>query len=135
MLQELNQTFTEEQKKDNLRLAIKALRENPKKAMHMMQDNAGGRCCLCVMAHVAEDIMGYDRGELCGSITPRFDMSAVFGTRVMKPPGNFVGDPTNVVIGGVVASSYNDGDGYRDGIKPLSHTEIADMLEKEYLTN
>ncbi len=135
MLQELNQTFTEEQKKDNLRLAIKALRENPKKAMHMMQDNAGGRCCLCVMAHVAEDIMGYERDELCGIMNPRFDMSAVFGTRAMQPIGNFVGDPTNVVIGGVVASRYNDGDSYREGIKPLSHAEIADMLEKEYLTD
>jgi hypothetical protein len=135
MLQELNQTFTEEQKKDNLRLAIKALRDNPKKAMDTMQDNAGGRCCLCVMAHVAEDIMGYDRGELCGIMTPRFDMSAVFGTRAIQPTGNFVGDPTNVVIGEVVASRYNDGDTYIGGLKPLAHVEIADMLEKEYLTD
>ena len=126
MLQELNQTFTEEQKKDNLRLAIKALRENPKKANNMMQDNNGGRCCLCVMAHVAEDIMGYERDELCCEALPLFKMSDVFAVQELET------FPENIKVGEYLASRWNDGG---DNIEEKTHAEIADMLEKEYLTD
>ena len=126
MLQELKQTFTEEQKKDNLRLAIKALRENPKKALERMQDNNGGRCCLCVMAHVAEDIMGYERNELCCGELPLFKMSDVFAVQELET------FPENVKVGEHLASRWNDGG---DDIEEKTHAEIADMLEKEYLTD
>jgi hypothetical protein len=123
---ELKQTFTEEQKKENLRLAIKALRENPKKAKEMMQDGNGGRCCLCVMAHVAEDIMGYKRNELCNEALPLFTMSDVFAVQESKT------FPENVEVGGDLASRWNDGG---DDIEEKTHAEIADMLEKEYHTD
>lgn len=125
MLQELNQTFTEEEKKDNLRLAIKALRENPKKAKEMMQDSNGGRCCLCVIAHVAEDIMGYKRNELCGKNVPLFRMFDVFGTDSAR------WNPENISIGSALASAHNDG----GDVPEKTHAEIADMLEKKYLTD
>lgn len=140
----LKQSFTAEQKKDNLRLGIKALRENPKKATLTMQDNSGGRCCLCVLSHVAEDIMGYERDELTGSMLPTFNMSDVFGTNTI------LGAEANIMIDGVLASRYNDGDEHhtvnvhdddREGdesrqiyIRAHEHTEIADLLEKEYLS-
>jgi len=122
---ELKQTFTKEQKKDNLRLAIKALRENPKKAKEMMQDSNGGRCCLCVIAHVAEDIMGYKRNELCGTSVPLFRMSDVFGT------GSDRWCPANIIMGSDLASAHNDG----VRVPEKTHAEIADILEKEYLTD
>jgi hypothetical protein len=122
---ELKQTFTEEQKKENLRLAIKALRENPKKAKEMMQDSNGGRCCLCVISHVAEDIMGYERNELCGENLPLFRMSDVFGT------GSDRWCPENISIGSDLASAHNDG----VRVPEKTHKEIADILEKEYLTD
>jgi len=121
---ELKQTFTEEQKKENLRLAIKALRENPKKALEEMQDENGGRCCLCVMAHVAEDIMGYERDELCGTMSPLFKMSDVFAVQELDMY------PDNVKVGEYLASRWNDGG---NNIEEKTHVEIADMLEKEYL--
>jgi len=123
-MSKLKQTFTEEQKKENLRLAIKALRENPKKALERMQDENGGRCCLCVMAHVAEDIMGYERDELCGESLPLFKMSDVFAVQELDT------FPDNVKVGKYLASRWNDGD---DNIEEKTHKEIADMLEKEYL--
>ncbi len=121
---ELKQTFTEEQKKDNLRLAIKALRENPKKALEQMQDENGGRCCLCVMAHVAEDIMGYERNELCSEALPVFKMSDVFAVQELET------FPDNIKVGEYLASRWNDGS---DDIEEKTHKEIADMLEEEYL--
>lgn len=133
---ELKQTFTEKQKKDNLRLAIKALRENPKKAISTMQDNAGGRCCLCVISHVAEDIMGYHRDELTGGMLPLFNMCDVFGTDTI------IGAESNIMIDGVLASRYNDGDqsdteevdeSLKTYIRAHTHAEIADLLEKAYL--
>jgi len=120
----LKQTFTEEQKKENLRLAIKALRENPKKAKEIMQDENGGRCCLCVMAHVAEDIMGYERNKLCGGTLPKFKMSDVFSVQELDT------FPENIKVGEYLASRWNDG---YDDIEEKTHKEIADMLEYEYL--
>jgi hypothetical protein len=117
--------FTEEQKKDNLRLAIKALRENPKKAKNLMMDDEGGRCCLCVMAHVAEDICGAERNSFCGSKTPKIDLNKFFYVNNVT----FSGD--NFLLKTQYASVWNDGS---NGIKEKSHAEIADMIEKEYLS-
>lgn len=116
--------FTEEQKKDNLRLAIKALRENPKKAKEQMMDLVGGRCCLCVMAHVAEDICGAERNSFCGSKNPKIDLSKFFYVKHVT----FSGD--NFLLGNLYASEWNDG----FYAEEKSHAEIADMIEKEYLS-
>jgi len=120
--------FTEEQKKDNLRKAVEALRNNPKKAHEQMMDNEGGRCCLCVMAHVAEDICGAEKNSFCGNATPNIDLDQVFAL----PDG--CGD--NFRVGGRYASLWNDGD-HDDGdiyVEEKTHAEIADMIEKEYLS-
>jgi len=122
--------FTEEQKKDNLRLAVKALRENPKKAKKQMMDDDGGRCCLCVMAHVAEDICGAEKNSFCGSKTPEIDLRKVFNVKDTSPSGD------NFLLDGQWAALWNDGD-YDDGdiyVEERSHAEIADMIEKEYLS-
>jgi hypothetical protein len=115
--------FTEEQKKDNLRKAVKALRENPKKAKNLMMDENGGRCCLCVMAHVAEDICGEERNSFCSWKTPNIDLDQVFAL----PDG--CGD--NFLLDGQWAAVWNDG---ANGMEEKSHAEIADMIEKEYLS-
>jgi hypothetical protein len=117
-------TFTEEQKKDNLRLAVKALRENPKKAKGQMIDDDGGRCCLCVMAHVAEDICGVERNSFCSILLPTIDLSDVFA---VADYASF-----DVVLGGDAASDWNDGS---VGFVEKTHAEIADMIEKEYLAS
>ena len=101
-----------------------------------MQDNAGGRCCLCVISHVAEDIMGYHRDELTGGMLPLFNMCDVFGTDTI------IGAESNIMIDGVLASRYNDGDqsdteevdeSLKTYIRAHTHAEIADLLEKAYL--
>ena len=123
--------FTEEQKKDNLRLAVKALRENPKKATRQMMDDDGGRCCLCVMSHVAEDICGVERNSFCGSETPNIDLRKVFNVEDATSTGD------NFRVGGQYAAVWNDGANvWNDGfdVEEKSHAEIADMIEKEYLS-
>jgi len=116
--------FTEEQKKDNLRKAVEALRNNPKKAKNQMMDVVGGRCCLCVMAHVAEDICGAERNSFCGSETPNIDLREVFNVKATTPTGD------NFLLGNQYAAVWNDG----FNVEEKSHAEIADMIEKEYLS-
>jgi hypothetical protein len=117
--------FTKKQKKDNLKKAVEALRNNPKKTMRKMMDDDGGRCCLCVMAHVAEDICGVPRNSFCGYLTPKIQMSKVFAIA----HGKIMVDD-NILIQGEYASVWNDG--FR--VDEKTHAEIADMLEKEYLS-
>jgi uncharacterized protein YqkB len=114
--------FTKEQKKDNLRLAVKALRENPKKATKQMMDDDGGRCCLCVMAHVAEDICGAERNSFCAFLDTKINLAHVFAVNV--------DDSHDVLLWDDLASNWNDGDSF---LQEKTHAEIADMLEKEYL--
>jgi hypothetical protein len=116
--------FTEEQKKDNLRKAVQALRENPKKAHGQMMNAVGGRCCLCVMAHVAEDICGAERNSFCGDETPNIDLREVFNVKYCTPTGD------NFELSGEYAAVWNDG----FNVEEKSHAEIADMIEKEYLS-
>ena len=117
--------FTEEQKKDNLRKAVEALRNNPKKAKGQMMDVVGGRCCLCVMAHVAEDICGAGRNSFCGSKTPNIDLREVFNVKDTPPSGD------NFLLGNQYAAVWNDGG---IDVEEKTHAEIADMIEKEYLS-
>jgi hypothetical protein len=118
------QQFTEEQKKDNLRLAVKALRENPKKAKGQMIDDDGGRCCLCVMAHVAEDICGVERNDFCGTHLPKINLGEVFALFKDK-----YGIRDNIVLQDEYASVWNDG----ERVEEKTHAEIADMIEAQYL--
>jgi hypothetical protein len=122
-----------EQQKENLKLGIKALRENPLKAKDQMRDSSGGRCCLCVLSEVAEDIQGVPRGTFTyrepdgeDAIAPTSDLAEIFGLR------NESSSPTfNFMINHQMASIWNDGFGFTP---EASHAEIADMIEKEFLS-
>jgi len=119
-------TYTPEEQKENLRKACQALRENPKKATYRMRDHDGGRCCLCVMAEVAEDIDGATRGTYSkdGNL-PSVKLYRIYGIeKANAHPWLY-----NFAIQGIYASSHNDG--ARTSEK--THAEIADMIEKEYL--
>lgn len=120
-----------DKQKENLKLGIKALRENPAKAKGQMRDDHGGRCCLCVLSEVAEDIEGvppntFTYHEKYGpAILPTSDLSDIFGL-----PNSNIGVPEfNFNINNVPASNWNDG----NDVPELSHVEIADMIEKEFL--
>jgi len=122
-----------EQQKENLKLGIKALRENPLKAKDQMRDSSGGRCCLCVLSEVAEDIQGVPRGTFTycepdgeDAIAPTSDLAEIFGLRNVSISQTF-----NFMINHKMASIWNDGFGYTS---ELSHAEIADMIEKEFLS-
>jgi hypothetical protein len=122
-----------EQQKENLKLGIKALRENPLKAKNQMRDSSGGRCCLCVLSEVAEDIQGVPRGTFTyrepdggNAITPTSDLAEIFGLRNESCSEQF-----NFMINHQRASKWNDGFGYA---REASHVEIADMIEKEFLS-
>ena len=122
-----------EQQKENLKLGIKALRENPLKAKDKMRDSSGGRCCLCVLSEVAEDIQGVPRGTFTyrepdggDDITPTSDLAEIFGL-----PNESCSEQFNFMINHQMASTWNDGFGYA---REASHAEIADMIEKEFLS-
>jgi len=122
-----------EQQKENLKLGIKALRENPLKAKDQMRDSSGGRCCLCVLSEVAEDIQGVPRGTFTyrephgeDAIVPTSDLAEIFGLHNESSSGQF-----NFLINDKMASIWNDGFGFTP---ELSHKEIADMIEKEFLS-
>lgn len=121
------------QQKENLKLGIKALRENPLKAKEQMRDPFGGRCCLCVLSEVAEDIQGVPRGTFTypepdelDAIAPTSDLAEIFGLRNESCSQQF-----NFMINHKMASMWNDGFGYA---REASHAEIADMIEKEFLS-
>jgi hypothetical protein len=114
-------TFTKEQQKENLKLAVANLRANPLKAKEQMRDDVGGRCCLCVMSDTAEDICGLERQSLeTTPFLPSFELTNIFGIE------SIFNDSFLFKINGISASVWND-----DYDK--SHTEIADMLEEGYL--
>jgi hypothetical protein len=122
-----------EQQKENLKLGIKALRENPLKAKDQMRDSSGGRCCLCVLSEVAEDIQGVPRGTFTyrepdgeDAIVPTSDLAEIFGLH-----NEFISEQFNFLINHKMASIWNDGLGFTP---ELSHKEIADMIEKEFLS-
>lgn len=121
------------QQKENLKLGIKALRENPLKAKEQMRDPFGGRCCLCVLSEVAEDIQGVPRGTFTYrepnegvDLTPTSDLAEIFGLYNESSSGQF-----NFMINHKMASMWNDGFGFTP---ELSHAKIADMIEKEFLS-
>jgi len=116
--------FTPEQKIENLKLAIKALRENPIKAKHKMSDEFGGRCCLCVIAHVAEDICGVKRNTFCDFLTPNVNLNEIFPFN-----NHFIRIGDNILLKGEYASNWNDG----SNVEEKTHAEIADMIEEEFL--
>lgn len=127
--------MTNEQK-ENLRLALKALRENPKKAKGQLRDNQGGRCCLCVMGEVAEDINNVKRNSYTplGAALPLSILADVFGLRNIE----YKGSPKfNFLLEDYSASCLNDGiekiDEHCQGVEEKSHAEIANMIEIEYL--
>lgn len=114
--------FTPEQQKENLREAIKDLRENPKKARGQMRDEDGGRCCLCVMVDTAKRITGRD---FYGDYMPKPAMKEVFGF-------NFRED--KLIIDGQEAHADTHNDGLAcEKITEKSHKEIADALETQFL--
>lgn len=122
-------TYTPTQQQDNLRRAIDALRANPRKAIGSMQTPDGGRCCLCVLAHVAEDIDGVPRDSYCHDFLPKARLADVFGLKnYYAVYGKF-----NFKLAGADASLLNDGDESQD-IIDMSHKQIADLIEKQYLT-
>ena len=114
--------FTKKQKIANLKKGIKALRQNKRKARFRMQRSNGGRCCLCVLAHVAEDICKVPRNSFCEDVLPNIDLSEVFAiaTNNNKMPQ----------VKGIALDRLND-----RGIsgKACSHKAIAQMLEDEYI--
>jgi hypothetical protein len=116
--------FTEEQKIENLKKGIEALRKNRKKAVGAMKNDRGGRCCLCVLAHVAEDICGVERDTFVGTFMPSIDLREIFAI-------GSITFPENLVVNGQSLSSWNDGS---IECKKTSHKKIADMLEKGYIS-
>jgi hypothetical protein len=113
--------FTEEQKIENLKKGIEALRKNRKKAVGAMKNDRGGRCCLCVLAHVAEDICGVERDTFVGTCMPTVDLYNVFAINTTL---NF----RDLIVNDQSLSEWNDGS---SNAKKTSHKQIADMLEKE----
>lgn len=112
--------FTKKQKIENLKKGIEALRKNRKKAVGVMKNDQGGRCCLCVLAHVAEDICGVKHDTFVGTFMPTVDLYKVFAINT----SNF----RDLIVNGRNLSEWNDGIGE---CKKTSHKKIADMLEKE----
>lgn len=115
--------YTPEQQKNNLRLAVDALRKNERKATGDMYNETGGRCCLCVMSNLAEDIDGVPRDTYTAEGLPLARVGEVYGL-----PNSSRGDGAlfNFSIGGHDASCLND--------NGKTHREIAGMIEKEFLT-
>lgn len=117
--------MTDEQKQ-NLRLALQDLRANPNKAIGHMRNEAGGRCCLCVIAETAAKIKGLDKNAfITNSGFPTCELKEIFGL----PNEHQNGTLFNFVIKGSTASCWNDG----ECVEEKSHVEIADMIEEEYL--
>ena len=124
-------TFTPEQQKENLRLAVADLRANPIKATDSMRDKAGGRCCLCVMAETAERICGLLENELShDSALPTYHLAHVFGLHNIALEEN---TGFNFTVGGWSATAWNDGS--YPNTPEKTHGEIADMIEEEFLKN
>jgi hypothetical protein len=121
-------TYTPAQQQDNLRRAVDALRANPLKAIGSMQTPDGGRCCLCVLAHVAEDIDGVPRGSYCLDYLPKARLSKVFGL----PNSHPIKDKFNFKLLAHEASFLNDGD-VSQGMPDMSHKQIAHLIEKQYI--
>ena len=113
--------FTKKQKIENLKKGIEALRKNRKKAIGAMKNDRGGRCCLCVLAHVAEDICGVEHDTFVGAFMPTVNLSKVFA--INTAPNLF-----DLIVNGRNLSEWNDG--VVKGTR-ASHKKIADMLEKE----
>lgn len=132
----IEKIFTEEEKKENLRKGVQALRENPRKAIGVMQDCEGGRCCLCVLAHVAEDVCEIPRNSLCGCSLPEFDLRAVFAFRSsgeLRPKLFDIPQPDGTYKS---ATAYNDGNIHssKPEDREYSHAEIADLIEQHFLS-
>jgi len=125
--------FTPEQQKENLKKGVEALRSNPLKATGEMSSSDGGRCCLCVLKDVAEDLCGLARGSLlCNVSFPDGKLAEVFGLLPNVKYINYGFDFSLYINDDYTifnASELNDG----DGCDELSHKEIADLIEKQYL--
>jgi hypothetical protein len=120
-----------EDQKSNLRKAVEALRANENKATTSMRNAAGGRCCLCVMSEVAEDMQGLERGSL--ELDDALPVSSL---------SEFYGLPNSAKAGGfsfrlrhgeahLSVTELNDGSLTK---RSLTHAEIADLIEQQYLT-
>lgn len=110
---------------------MEALRANEKKATDIMRNAAGGRCCLCVMSDVAEDIQGLERGSL--ELDDALPVSSL---------SEFYGIPSSAKAGGfsfrlrygeahLSVTEINDGS---EAVRAATHAEIADLIEQQYLT-
>jgi len=122
-------SFTPEQQKENLKLGIKALRANPRKARYKMEDSYGGRCCLKVLSDTAEDICGLEMNTLVkNDMHPSPLLSEIYGlpNYIAEDEGFF-----DFLLGkdNIAASSHNDG----ASTSEKTHKEIADMIEEQYL--
>lgn len=96
---------------------VKALKENPRKATMVMRDESGGRCCLCVARDVAKE---------GGCVLPENEPQ--FGPE--KEVGEWFGwNSPELLINGVGIGQHNDG----FCADVLTHKEIAELIEKEYL--
>lgn len=112
--------MTEKQQLQNLEFAAQKLIENPKKAIGLMRDNEGGRCCLGVMCDAAREL-GFVVEECAGFPEP-YEFTQIFGIRIFQ---NFtINDQTNSL------ARHNDGRFEEDfeKIDEKSHKQIGEML-------
>ena len=127
--------------KANLKLAIQNLRANPKKAKEEMCDKSGGRCCLCVMSDTAEDILGVERGSLrYDDFYPKNDIEEVFGIKSENKSyysPEFANSLNFIMLNDGFTSLYchvGIKGIHQNDFKEYSHVEIADLIEKKFLT-
>lgn len=121
---------TPEQIKERAKLWADELRKNPRKAIRRMRDDDGGRCCLCVAEDVAISCgLEVEEAEII-DFYPKWQTALFFG---WTPESNETGDdefnqppPLKWQELSVNATALNDD-------YDLSHTEIADLVEANYL--
>lgn len=119
--------YTEEEQRANLEGACKALEENPKKALSVMRDNKGGRCCLCVMEDYARSVDPEVREG--GESLPHSDLASFYGIKNSQRSKRSFSFMFN---NGDSAASCNDGIHHPD-INEHTHKEIAARIRKDFL--
>ena len=120
-------TYTKEEQRQNLEGACKALEENPKKAVRVMRNSTGGRCCLCVMEDYARGIdpriNGGDKKH------PHKDLSSFYGLKNMLKNCQLFNFKFR---NGDLASECNDGK-TNYNVKKHTHKEIAARIREDFL--
>ena len=120
-------TYTKEEHRRNLEGACKALEENTKKAVRVMRNSKGGRCCLAVMEDYAKSIDEQIKIGL-GNF-PHGDLSDFYGLKNMYESSDMFNFNFK---NGDAASFCNDGS-IQYGIKEHTHKEIAARIREDFL--